>query len=118
MPTPSPIIAASSGVKLTTSITCVRTAIRPIAVPRASSAVISGSPAATTVPKVISRMIIAARMPMIVAGPVFGGSTCSIGGPPSWIASAGVRACSAVLITRWIADVGSANDRSSNRTLA
>ena len=78
----------------------------------------SGSPAATAVPKVTSRMMIAARMPMIVAGPVFGGSTCSIGWPPSWIWSEGVRALSAVLMMRLTSAVSSSKERWSNSTVA
>ena len=64
MPTPMPTMAAVYGAHSGTSTTRRSTSPRAIATPRPNRAVMSGSPMATTEPKVISRMRAAAIRPM------------------------------------------------------
>ena len=78
MPTPSPIIAASSVAKSGMSITCEASPASPIPVPSPSRAVTIGRPIATNEPNVMNRMIIAARSPTAVAVPIDGFCACSI----------------------------------------
>ncbi len=67
MPTPRPIIAAKALVKEGKSTKAARTVIKESPVPRAISAVTIGRPIATTEPKAIKRMIIAARRPKVAS---------------------------------------------------
>ena len=63
MPTPSPIISASSDAKSGMFTTWLASAIRPTPAPSPSSAVAIGRPIAMNEPKLISRMTIAATIP-------------------------------------------------------
>ena len=69
MPTPRPISEASWVAKSGVSTRWLISVMTPSVVPSASSVAISGSPAATSEPKVMSRTIAAARMPMPSDGP-------------------------------------------------
>ena len=83
MPTPSPIIAASTGAKLAVSKTWVPRVTRLIPTPSANSAVTIGNPIATTEPKVIRRTTIAASRPMKNEESPSSCSASWIGLPPS-----------------------------------
>ena len=63
MPVPSPIIAASWGLKVGTSNTSAMSSSPPSPTPSAKSAVMIGNPIAMTDPNERSRMTIAARRP-------------------------------------------------------
>ena len=63
MPTPSPIISASSPAKSGIDITRLRSPISPKPVPSPSSAVAIGRPIASSEPKLISSTTIAAPIP-------------------------------------------------------
>ncbi len=84
MPTPSPIIAASCGANSAVSKTWVPSVTRLSPTPSANSAVMIGSPIATTEPKVSSRMTTAASRPIEEGGVAFFFvAASSIGWPPS-----------------------------------
>ena len=84
MPTPSPIIAASCGAKFAVSKTWVPSVTRLRPTPSANSAVSSGSPIATTEPKVSSRMMTAASSPIAnEESPPSSWRASSTGWPPS-----------------------------------
>ena len=78
MPTPRPIISASSGETFDMLVTCVASPISATPVIRPKPAVISGIPAAISEPNVISRITSAAITPTSVAGPMLKPSACSI----------------------------------------
>ena len=72
----------------------------PSVVPSASSVAISGSPAATSEPKVMSRTIAAARIPTNSDGPwLLVKRTTSAPGPPCSTWSAALRAVKAAFST-------------------
>ena len=83
MPTPSPIMANISGAKTGMFNTWLRMSSRakPMAMP--NSAVRMGRPMATTEPKAMSMMIMAARMPAPSLGPGEAVITFPIGPPPT-----------------------------------
>ena len=83
MPTPSPIISASSGEMFDMLVTCVARPISATPVIRPSPAVISGMPAASSEPNVSIRMMNAATTPTAVAGPTLKPSAASITWPPA-----------------------------------
>ena len=83
MPTPSPIINASSEAKSAMSMIWLPRPIRPTPAARPNSAVAIGSPIATNEPKLSSRMTIAAAIPTTVANPIPACCACSIAWPPS-----------------------------------
>ncbi len=118
MPTPSPIIAASSSEKFAVSRTCVPRPIRPAPVPSPKSAVTTGSPMARNEPKLTSSTTIAASTPIPVSEPGGATSVCWIAGPPSSTCRSGARAASAVEITFLIAPVGRRFARWSKSTIA
>ena len=74
MPTPMPIIAANCGVKVGMSTKDAPTPIMKKPETSARSAVTIGSPIATTEPKAMSKMMIAAARPISSALP---GGSCS-----------------------------------------
>ena len=89
MPTPRPIITASSGATLDMLVMCVAMPTSAMPVIRPNPAVISGIPAVISEPNVISRMISAAITPTAVAGPMLKPSAFSITCPPAATRRAG-----------------------------
>ncbi len=83
MPTPRPIIAASWGAKSAVSKTCVSSVTMLSAMPRATTAVSTGSAIATTEPNMISRTMIAASRPMASVALLFDCCASRIASPPS-----------------------------------
>jgi len=119
MPTPSPIIAASAGVKSLVSSTWVASVTRLSPVPSATSAVTIGRPMATTEPKVSSSTAIAATIAIAsLRLSRLRRSTRCTGGPPASTCRPGRAAARAVSTTARTADRGSSNDRRSNCTVA
>ena len=100
MPTPRPISDASCVAKSGVSTTWLSSVMRPSVVPSASSVAISGSPAATSEPKVMSRTIAAAMTPKNSDGPwLLVKRTTSAPGPPCSTCSCGLRAVKAAFST-------------------
>ena len=106
MPTPSPIIAASSVAKSGMATTWETSAIAPNAVPSPSSAVTIGSPSRANDPNASRSTTIAAASPIAVAEPSEVVAVSSIACPPSSTCSLGAAAWPAVDITRSIAAFG------------
>ncbi len=106
MPTPRPIIAASSEEKLGVSTTWVNSAIALRPVPSPNSAVTIGRPIAVSEPKVSNSTTIAANSPTPVAMPKPSCSVSSIAWPPSSTSSPGCAAARAVCTTRSAACLG------------
>ena len=107
MPTPSPIIAASSGEKVGITSRWVSSSSTAMPIASPSSATRIGRPIATTEPKAISMMKMAAVTPIPSAGPGEAATTVEIGAPPSATLSPGSADACAVSITRWTAAAGS-----------
>ena len=82
MPTPIPIMAASEVDQSGTGSSLAMIGMSRLLTARPATAVSSGRPAATTEPKVISRMIAAAAMPM-PSEPMAPCSACWTAMPPS-----------------------------------
>ena len=82
MPTPSPIIAMISGAKIGVVTRWVSRSSTAKATAIPNSAVMMGSPIATTEPKANSMMMMAARIPMLSLGPGFAPATSPIASPP------------------------------------
>ena len=80
-------MAASSIAKLGMPISCEARPANPMPVPSPSSAVTIGRPIASSEPKVMNRMIMAASRPTAVAVPSDGFCACSIASPPSCTSS-------------------------------
>ena len=96
MPTPRPMSEASWAAKSGVSTTWLIRVMTPSVVPSASSVAISGSPAATSDPKVMSRTIAAAMIPKNSDGPwLLVKRTTSAPGPPCSTCSCGSRAVKA-----------------------
>ena len=90
MPTPRPISDASWVAKSGVSTRWLIRVMTPSVVPSASSVAISGSPAATSEPKVMSRTIAAAMIPKNSDGPwLLVKRTTSAPGPPCSTCSCG-----------------------------
>ncbi len=83
MPTPMPIMAASSWPKVGTLMPWLRKSTTPKAMATPNRAVRIGRPMAMTEPKASSRMMMAARMPTPSLGPGEAVITFPIGPPPS-----------------------------------
>ena len=79
MPTPRPISEASCVAKSGVSTTWLMSVMTPSVAPSASSVAISGSPAATSEPKVMSRTIAAAMIPKNSDGPLAVGEAHDLG---------------------------------------
>ena len=118
MPTPIPIIAAISGEKVGTTRTWVKSSNKATPTPRPKSAVMMGSPIATTEPKASSMMMMAARMPIPSLAPGAAAATDEMGAPPSATWKPGRWAACAVLITSWMAPDGRSAVAASNCTTA
>ena len=96
MPTPRPMSDASWVAKSGVSTTWLSSVMTPSVVPSASSVAISGSPAATSEPKVMNRTIAAAMIPKNSDGPwLLVKRTTSAPGPPCSTCSCGLRAVKA-----------------------
>ncbi len=106
MPTPMPIMAASSWPKVGTLIPWLMKSMTPKAMATPNRAVTMGRPMAITEPKASSRMMMAARMPTPSAAPKANFCTLVIGDPPSSIAKPGPALALALSITAWIESLG------------
>ena len=106
MPTPIPIMAAISGEKFGTVRTWVRSSRSATPTPRPASAVITGSPMATTEPKASSMIKMAAVMPMPSLGPGAAVAAALIGLPPSSTSKPSCAAACAVVMTCLTAGTG------------
>ncbi len=111
-------MAASSIAKLGTPMSCEASPANPMPVPSPSSAVTIGRPIASSEPKVMNRMIMAASRPTAVAVPSDGFCACSIASPPSCTSSWFERARSAVEMTFSIDALGRTLARLSKLTVA
>src|SRR6266511_1851855 len=98
MPTPRPIISASSEEKSTMSTRWLPSPITPRPAPRPNSAVTIGRPIASSEPKLSSSTTMAAMSPTPVAKPILVCWACLIACPPSSTCRVGERIVSAVLI--------------------
>ena len=83
MPTPNPIMAATMLVKLGTSTTLASTSMMARPMPMPMIAVRIGRPMASTDPKAISRMTMAARVPAPSELPPVSNSAFWMAKPPS-----------------------------------
>ena len=79
MPTPMPIMAASCGPNVGTTTPWLKSAMTPNPMPIPNRAVRIGSPMAITEPKAISRMMIAAAIPMASLPPGVANTVLLIG---------------------------------------
>ena len=100
MPTPMPIIAASSVPKVGTVSARLNRSMTPIPMPIPNRAVRIGRPMAITDPKAMSRMTIAARTPIVSLEPGLAVSAFVIGCPASSTWKPGRFAARAVSTTR------------------
>ncbi len=118
MPTPSPIISASSEEKSGMLIRRLPSPIRPRPVPRPSSAVRIGSPIASIEPKLTSSTMTAAPTPTSAVNPIEAWRACSIACPENSTCSPAERAALAVATMRFVAATGSVFAGRSKATVA
>ena len=118
MPTPMPIIAASSWPKVGMAMAWLRRSMiaKEIATPK--RAVRIGSPMAMTDPKATSRMITAARRPAPSVEPGCDLMVFSIGAPPSSTSMPAGAPTLARSMTAWTAALGRLSVVLSNRMFA
>ncbi len=97
---------------------CETTTISPIVEPTANSAVMTGSPAAMTVPNMKTRMTSAAMMPAPSAAPPSPSARALAASPPSSTRSPSPSASCAVSRIRSVSGTGICSDGVSSTTVA
>ena len=117
MPTPSPSIVASTGVIVLKLVTAAASVSSDSPRPTDTSASTIGSPAATTLPSMISRMMMAAIRPRSSLVPVAGGSEFWITGPVNCSSTPEPATAASVVSLSWsTSSLGTSNDCSENCT--
>ena len=114
MPMPMPIIVASEVDQSGASTNEMSSVVRVELTARPATATRIGSPAATTEPKVTSRMIAAAASPR-PSEPMAPCSACWMVWPPSATVSPGRDAASATSSIRWLSSTGMSGGFTTSR---